>query len=307
MSPDKPVIAPPTTATVTLAKYAGASSHSALGQIARAFWRLPAGRLGGVLLSFCLFLALVLPLFLPTSPLEMFQGAELQPPSLAHPLGTDEFGRDLLTRVAYGMRMSLTVSVLAVLVGGVPGILSGLLTGYFEGPASSLVLRVWDGLLAFPPMLLAIVLASILGPGPRNAAIALGIITVPEFSRIVRSSALLEKQKEYVTASIAFGAGPGRIIFRHILPNSLSPILVQVTLAMGSAVALEAALSFLGLGIQPPDPSLGSMLNLSRKYIFLAWWYPFFPGIAIAVLLMSLNWVTEGLTTAFDPRLARGR
>lgn len=307
MSIEKSAIAQAPTLLPPSAKRTGSADRSLLWQTARLFWRIPSGRLGVGLLFLCLFMSLILPFFLPASPLQMFQGEELRPPSAAHPFGTDEFGRDLLTRVAYGMRMSLTVSVLAVLVGGLPGILSGLLTGYFEGPLSAVVLRVWDGLLAFPPMLLAIVLASILGPGPRNAAIALGIITVPEFSRIVRSSALLEKQKEYVTASIAFGASSARIIFRHIFPNSLSPILVQVTLAMGSAVALEAALSFLGLGIQPPDPSLGSMLNLSRKFLFQAWWYPLFPGTAIAVLLLSLNWVTEALTAAFDPRMERGR
>lgn len=307
MSVPKSAIRQSATLVPTLATKDKDTGQGLIRQTARMFWRIPSGRLGAVLLFFCLFMALILPFFLPAGPLQMFQGDELKPPSFAHPLGTDEFGRDLLTRVAYGMRMSLTVSVLAVLVGGLPGILSGLLTGYYEGPLSSVVLRVWDGLLAFPPMLLAIVLASILGPGPRNAAIALGIITVPEFSRIVRSSALLEKQKEYITASIAFGASSARIIFRHIFPNSLSPILVQVTLAMGSAVALEAALSFLGLGIQPPDPSLGSMLNLSRKYLFQAWWYPLFPGIAIAVLLLSLNWVTEALTAAFDPRAAHAR
>ncbi len=273
-------------------------------RVAALFWRNPTGRLGAMLLSLCLVTALVLPSLLPTGPYEMIQGSELKSPSILHPMGTDEFGRDLLSRVALGMRMSLTVAVLAVLVGGIPGILSGLFTGYYGGILSSLILRIWDGLLAFPPMLLAIVLATILGPGPKNAAIALGIISVPEFSRIVRSGVLVEHQKDYVTASISFGARTGRIIFRHILPNVLSPILVEATLAMGSAVALEAALSFLGLGIQPPDPSLGSMLNLSRKYLFQAWWYPLFPGIAIAILLMSLNWVTEALTEAFDPRSA---
>jgi peptide/nickel transport system permease protein len=303
MSPGKNVSAMPTGPPLSTDRLVDQRS-GLVWKVAALFWRNPNGRLGAALLALCLITALGLPYLLPTGPYQMIQGSELKSPSAGHPLGTDEFGRDLLSRVALGIRMSLTVAVLAVLVGGIPGILSGLFTGYYGGVTSSLILRVWDGLLAFPPMLLAIVLATILGPGPKNAAIALGIISVPEFSRIVRSGVLVEHQKDYVTASISFGASSGRILFRHILPNVLSPILVETTLAMGSAVALEAALSFLGLGIQPPDPSLGSMLNLSRKYLFQAWWYPLFPGIALAILLMSLNWVTEALTEAFDPRSA---
>lgn len=269
------------------------------------FRQNPTGRLGGVLFIGCVVVAVFAAQITPHGPLEMIRGNELVSPSTSFPLGTDEFGRDLLSRIIFGMRTSLTVSFLAVLVGGVPGIITGLYTGYSGGPASTLIMRLLDGLLAFPPMLLAIMFAAMLGAGPTNAAIALGIISIPEFSRIVRSAVLVEKEREFALASKAIGARPVGIIFRHILPNVISPILVHTTLMMGAAIALEAALSFIGLGIQPPDPSLGSMLNQSRKYMYSAWWYAIFPGIAIALVLLSLNWFSEALMEALDPRSER--
>ncbi len=271
----------------------------------QAFWRFirnPTGRIGGALFLGCICVGVFAPYIVPFIPLEMHQGYELIPPNSVFHLGTDEFGRDLLSRIIYGMRMSLIVSFWAVIVGGLPGILIGLYTGYFKGTLSTIMLRFLDGLLAFPPMLLAIMFAALLGPGPLNAAIALGIIMVPEFARIVRSAVLTENEKDYVLASISMGVSSQRIILKNILPNVISPILVQVTLAMGAAVALEAALSFIGLGIQPPFPSLGSMLNQSRKYMYQAWWYAVFPGLAITILLLSLNWFSEALMEALDPR-----
>lgn len=269
------------------------------------FLRNPTGRLGGLLLVGSLLLAVFAGFFAPYSPLEMGTGPALAPPDQAHWMGTDEFGRDLFSRVLYGMRMSFLVSMLAVVIGGIPGIISGLLTGYFDGFFSKVVLRVWDGMLAFPPLLLAIMFAAVLGPGPFNAAIAIGIISVPEFSRIVRASVLAEKEKDYVLASRSMGVSTARIVTADIFPNVISPIVVQATVAMGAAVALEAALSFIGLGIQPPDPSLGSMLSLSRKFMYQAWWYALFPGAAITLLLVSLNWFSEALVEALDPRSER--
>jgi peptide/nickel transport system permease protein len=271
----------------------------------RRFLRNPTGRLGGGTLALCLLAAVFAEPVAPFGPLHMAVGAELAAPSGQHLLGTDEFGRDLLSRIIFGMRTSFIVSTSAALVGGLPGIVSGLYTGYFAGPISVAIMRLWDGLLAFPPLLLAIMLSALLGPGPFNAALALGIISVPEFSRIVRSLVLAERQKDYVLASISMGVGTGRILFRTILPNISSVILVQLTIAMGAAIALEAALSFIGLGIQPPHPSLGSMLNLSRPYLYQAWWYAVFPGCAIVMLLLSLNWFSEALIETFDPKLGR--
>jgi len=276
--------------------------QSPYGQAVRRFVRNPTGRLGGFLFLACVGIAVFANYVAPYDPLEMVHGAELAAPSSGHLVGTDEFGRDLLSRIVFGLRMSLTVSFWAVIVGGIPGIAAGLFTGYQVGPASSIVMRILDGLLAFPPMLLAIMLAAILGPGPLNASIALGIISIPEFSRIVRGAVLSEKEKDYVLASVSMGVSPARIILTNILPNVWSPILVQATLAMGSAVGLEAALSFLGLGIQPPFPSLGSMLSQSRKYLYQAWWYAVFPGVAIALLLMSLNWFSEAAMEALNPK-----
>jgi ABC-type dipeptide/oligopeptide/nickel transport system permease subunit len=275
---------------------------SLYGQVFYRFIRNSTGRLGGLLFIACILTGLLAKQISPYNPLEMHQGFELNPPNSTFLLGTDEFGRDLFSRVIYGLRMSLVVSFWAVIVGGIPGILSGLYTGYYKGNFSSVIMRIWDGLLAFPPMLLAIMLASLLGPGPLNAAIALGIISVPEFSRIVRSAVLTENEKDYVLASVSMGVSPAHIIFKNILPNVLSPTLVQAALAMGAAVALEAALSFIGLGIQPPNPSLGSMLNQSRKYLYQTWWYAVWPGMAITTLLLSLNWFAEALMEALDPR-----
>lgn len=269
------------------------------------FLHNPTGRLGGATLVTCVLIAAFANFVAPYDPLYMASGHELVGPSFAHWLGTDEYGRDLLSRIFFGMRMSLIVSVSAVIVGGIPGAISGLYTGYFEGVLSTAIMRLWDGLLAFPPLLLAVMFAALLGPGPLNAAIALGIISVPEFSRIVRAAVLAEKQKDYVLASVSMGVPARRILFRSIFPNVISAILVQSTIAMGAAIALAAALSFIGLGIQPPYPSLGSMLNLSRPYLYQAWWYAVFPGVAIVILLMSLNWFSEALMEILDPRLGR--
>lgn len=267
------------------------------------FIKNPSGRLGGVLFFACLGIGIFANIVAPYSPYGMHIGSELVAPNREFFLGTDEFGRDLLSRIIFGMRMSLTVSFCAVIVGGIPGILSGLFIGYYKNSKiSSIVLRIWDGLLAFPPILLAIMLAALLGPGPVNAAIALGIISVPQFSRIVRSAVLTENEKDYVLASVSMGVSHRRIIFKNIFPNVISPILVQVTYAMGAAIALEAALSFIGLGIQPPNPSLGSMLKQSRKYMYQAWWYATYPGVAITLLLMSINWFSEALMEVLNPR-----
>lgn len=277
---------------------------SLLAQIVANFLRHPTGRIGVALVVTASLVAIIGPLVMPIDPFTMYRGQEVQAPSMHHPLGTDEYGRDLLSRTIHGLALSLKVAGLAVVLGGTPGVLSGLVTGYSVGWFSSALMRLWDGLLAFPTMLLAITLATILGAGPLNAAVALGIISMPQFSRIVRASVLVERQKDYVLAAHCCGARAVRIIWRHILPNVVGPVLVQITLAMGYAILLEAGLSFLGLGIQPPNPSLGGMLNLSRNYLYQAWWYTFFPGAAIVVLLLGLNWVSEALSDILDPRAA---
>ncbi|MGH7321312.1 MAG: ABC transporter permease [Candidatus Rokuibacteriota bacterium] len=266
----------------------------------------PTGRLGLAIVGAYVLVTVAAPWIVPIDPLVMARGQELAVPSRAHLLGTDEFGRDILSRTVYGVRVSLLVGTLAVLLGGVPGVLSGLVSGYIGGRFDATLMRLWDGLLAFPTILLAIALATVLGAGPLNAGIALGMVGLPQFSRIARASVLVEREQEYVLAARASGALGARIMGRHILPNVLAPVLVQVTLAMGYAVLLEAGLSFLGLGVQPPDPSLGGMLNSSRKYLYQASWYAVFPGATITGLLLGLNWVSEALAEILDPR-ATGR
>jgi peptide/nickel transport system permease protein len=207
----------------------------------------------------------------------------------------------------YGSRISLFVGVLAVVIGSVVGVSSGLAAGYRGGWLDAAIMRVWDTLLAFPAILLGIAVAAILGPGVTNAAIALAIISIPQFSRITRASVLGEKQKDYVQAARCIGVGDVKIALRHIFPNTVSPLLVQLSLAMAYAVLLEAGLSFLGLGTQPPEPSWGSMLNTSRAYLRQAPWYAVFPGIALSILLLGLNFLSDALRDALDPRLSHLR
>jgi peptide/nickel transport system permease protein len=274
------------------------------GMVLRRLVRSPSGALGlGVMVALVL-MAVFAPLLAPYDPIVRHPGAELSVPSATYPVGTDEYGRDIASRIIYGSRISLFVGIVAVVVGGVLGVSSGLVAGYCGGWPDACIMRLWDTLLAFPAILLGIAMATILGPGVTNAALALAIISIPQFSRITRASVLTEKQREYVQAARCVGASAWRIAGRHILPNSVSPLLVQLSLAMAYAVLLEAGLSFLGIGTQPPDPSWGTMLNTSRAYLREAPWYAVFPGIALSVLLLGLNFLSDALRDALDPRLA---
>lgn len=265
--------------------------------------RHPLGAVGLVITCAVMLLALLAPQLAPYDPIHQFYGQELRPPSAQHLLGTDEFGRDILSRIIYGARVSLMVGLVAVLLGGLVGVTTGLLAGYGGGWVDALIMRLYDGLLAFPAILLGIAVATVLGPGAINAAIALAIVSVPQFARIARASMLTEKGKDYVAAARALGAADSRIVFTHVLPNSISPLIVQLTLAMAYAVLLEASLSFLGLGAQPPEPSWGSMLSASHHYLRQAPWYGVFPGIVLSLLLLGLNFLSDGVRDALNPRL----
>jgi peptide/nickel transport system permease protein len=273
----------------------------------RRLWRSPSGLFGMAVIALLILTAAFAPLIAPHDPLAQNPGAELAVPSGRFPVGTDEFGRDLFSRIVYGARISLLVGVLAVVIGSLVGVSSGLAAGYFGGWLDAVIMRIWDALLAFPAILLGIAVATILGPGVTNAAVALAIVSIPQFSRITRASVLGEKERDYVQAARCLGAGNQRIALRHIFPNTVSPLLVQLSLAMGYAVLLEAGLSFLGLGTQPPDPSWGSMLNTSRAYLRQAPWYAIFPGIALSVLLLGLNFLSDALRDALDPKLTHLR
>ena len=222
-------------------------------------------------------------------------------PSLDHPFGTDELRRDLFARTLFGLRSSLVISISAVSIGATMGISAGFVAGYAGGWTERIMMRVVDSLLAFPGLLAAMAILTILGPGTRNVGIAVAFFNIPAFCRLSRAQMLSEKNKDYVFASQALGAGPIRIIFGHIARNALPPLLTQVSLAMNSAVLLSASLSFLGLGDKPPTPSLGGLLNSSKSNLRDAWWYAVCPGATLAFLLLCLNFMADAVNDAINP------
>ncbi len=274
---------------------------------ARRLVRNPLGRTGLIILALMIALGVLAPVLAPYDPVAQTVGDELQPPSPTHPPGTDELGRDLLSRIIYGARIALIVGVVAVGLGAAVGVSTGLVAGYVGGWFEAVTFRVWDTLMAFPGILLAIAVSAILGPGLFNAAIAVAIISMPSYARLARGGMLAEREKDYATAARAFGQRPSRIVFRHVLPNAIPPILTQIALGMAGAIFLEAGLSFLGLGAQPPAPSWGSMLADSRNYLRQAAWYGIAPGVAISMFLLGLNMLADGLRDALDPTRARVR
>lgn len=227
----------------------------------------------------------------------------LQLPSAAHWLGTDELGRDLLSRLILGARVSLSVGLIAVGIAAVFGIPLGLAAAYYGGFTDSLIMRILDGLLAFPTIILALAIVTVLNPSLGNVMIAIGIVSIPRFARITRGSVLAQKEREYVDAARAVGATGSYLMFRVLLPNCLSPLLVETSVSFASAILTEAALSFLGLGVLPPTPSWGAMLDTGRKYLGQTPWYSFSAGAAIFVTVLSLNLLGDGLRDALDPRL----
>jgi ABC-type dipeptide/oligopeptide/nickel transport system permease subunit len=227
------------------------------------------------------------------------------PPSLDHPFGTDELRRDLFARTLYGLRTSLLIALLAVSVGATAGIALGFLAGYAGGWMETISMRAVDAMLAFPALLGAMAIVTILGPSARSVGIAIAVFSSPAFVRLARAQMLAEKHKDYVRAAQALGVGPVRIVFRHIALNALPPLLTQVALAMAAAVLVEAALSFLGLGQRPPAPSLGGLINASKTHLRTAWWYAFCPGAVLAVLLLCLNLLADAVNEASSPYVRR--
>lgn len=271
--------------------------------------RLLAHRLGalGVALLLCFILGAVLaPWLSPASPTETNFAKLLQPPSPTHPFGTDELGRDVFSRVLYGGRVSLVVGVTSVLLALFLGGFWGVLAGYYGGWLDSLLMRLVDALLSFPFLVLAIALAAVLGPGLVNTMLAITVVTSPAVARLVRGLVLAEREKDYVIAAVALGGSHARVLRRHILPNLWGPLIVQGSLSTANAILAEATLSFLGLGVQPPTPSWGSMLNVARGYLESAPWLAVFPGAAIFLVVLSLNLIGDALRDALDPRIARG-
>lgn len=260
------------------------------------------GLLGAVILLVLGVVAIAAPWLSPFNPLEQHPGAELTRPGSPYLLGTDQLGRDLLSRILYGSRNSFLVGIVAVALGAGIGIASGLVAGFLGGWVDAVIMRCYDALLAFPAILLGVAVVTVLGPGTLSVAYAIAIASLPDFARLTRSRVLAERELEYVQAARSIGARDGRIMFRHVLPNTVAPLLVQLSLAMGFAVLAESALSFLGLGTQPPDPSWGGMLNDSRAYLRQAPWFGVWPGVALALLLLGLNYLSDALRDALDPR-----
>ena len=245
-------------------------------------------------------MAALAPWIAPADPLAQNRVDRFLPPSLAHLFGTDEFGRDILSRVIHGARISLLTGTVAVLIGGAVGVPLGLLGGFAGGLTDAAIMRVLDFLLAVPAILLAMVIIAILGPGSFNAMLAVGVVSVPAFARLTRASTLSLKERDFVMATRALGVGPAYLMFRTILLNAMTPIVVQVAVTAALAMLLEAALSFLGLGTQPPAPSWGSMLNTGRSFLYHAPWYGLFPGAVITVSVLSLNALADALQAVVD-------
>ncbi|HOQ98874.1 MAG TPA: ABC transporter permease [Anaerolineae bacterium] len=258
--------------------------------------------LGAALVGAVLALALVGLVYTPHDPNLMHAGERGLGPSLAYPMGTDQFGRDILSRVMRGAGLALLVGAVAAGIGLVAGAPLGALAGFARGWVDEAIMRLMDGLFAFPATLLAIAIVGALGPGLVNTMLAIGVAYVPIFARLARAAVIAQVDAEYVEAARAAGARPGRILWRHILPNGLSPLIVQATVAFGGAILAEAALSYLGLGVQPPDPSWGQMLNDARNYPTVAPWLAVFPGLIIAVTVLGFNLLGDGLRDYWDPR-----
>jgi peptide/nickel transport system permease protein len=266
------------------------------------FRRSRPGRFGALLVLLMAALAVLAPLIAPHPPLETSPREQFRPPSTQHLFGTDELGRDILSRVLYGIRVTLVAGGGAVLMAIIVGVSLGMLAGYLRGPLEAVLMRLLDLVLAFPAVLLAIGAIAVLGRSTQSAIIAIALITVPTFARLARASVLAETGKEYVQAARALGAGHGHLLGRTLLPNVLPPILALTSVAMAHATLLETSLSFLGLGTQPPEPSLGTMVNAGRIYLRNAPWYGVLPGLFIMALILGLNLAGDALRDAFDPR-----
>ena len=265
----------------------------------------PLAFVGGCVVGIFLIVASLAPFLALYDPLEQDLYSRLMPPSFNHPFGTDDFGRDIFSRVIYGARISLRIGLISVSISLVVGTLIGLWAGYGGRWSEAILMRIVDLLLSFPSILLAIAIVAVVGPGIDNAILAVSFVLIPQFARLVRSAVLSVRELAYVEAARALGQGKSQILFRTILPNCYTPIIVQSTLSMGTAILDAAGLSFLGLGAQPPSPEWGAMLSGGRGLLLEAPWVMTFPGIAIFFLVLSINLFGDGLRDALDPKLGK--
>ena len=277
--------------------------QSAFVKMARKFMSHPLGMAGAIYLLIVVIAAIFAPLIAPSDPDKMFYEAILSPPTFAFPFGTDEIGRDILSRLIYGGRVSLQVVAGAIAMALIVGAAIGLISGYFGGVVDNILMRVMDGLLTFPLLILALAIVSILGPSITNAMIAIAVVNIPEFARIVRGQALLVREQDYVLATRALGGNAFRIILFHIWPNVAGNIIIYASLRASSALIVESSLAFLGLGTPPPTATWGQMLATSLQFPG-SWWMSVFPGLAIFLGALSFNFIGDGLRDALDARTA---
>jgi peptide/nickel transport system permease protein len=280
----------------------------------RSFWvdalfrlsRNPGSIIGLVILLILILSAISAPLITHYDPITLAPKDRLKPPSSLHLMGTDTFGRDVFTRVVYGGQISLRVGIISVFIALLIGVPMGLIAGYYGGRLDSLIMRLVDVMLAFPGILLALVIIAILGPSLLNVMVAVGISSVPTYARVTRGSVLKTKEEMFIEAAILTGCSTRRILLFHILPNILGPLVVVATLGIGGAIISGAALSFLGLGAPPPTPEWGLLLSDGRNYLAQAWWITTFSGLAIMLTVLSINLVGDGLRDALDPKMKIG-
>jgi peptide/nickel transport system permease protein len=258
---------------------------------------------GGIVFLLIVAIALAAQALAPSNPVRLNVSESLQPPGARHWLGTDQFGRDILSRIIYGSRVSVAMGLVAVTISVMGGSILGLLSGYARGTVDILVMRLVDLMLAFPGILLALVIIAVLGPTLGSAMIAVGVSGMPIFIRVVRASTLSVRELQYIEAARVAGCGDARILLRHVLPNVAAPVIVLVTLGIPGAIIAGAALSFLGLGVRPPTPDWGEMLSNGRSFMTTAWWLSTFPGLAIMLMVLAINLFGDGLRDALDPRL----
>ncbi len=282
---------------------------------AREFWanfsRNRGAVVAGIIVLVLIFIAIFAPLISPHSPIEQYRDNVKIPPAWLDGgnwkfiLGTDEAGRDILSRLMYGARLSFWIGFVSVVLALIPGVVLGLIAAFFEKWADTPIMRIMDVLLALPSLLLAVAVVAIIGPGLLNTMLAIAIVALPGYVRLTRASALGELQKEYVTASRVAGASTMRLMFSQVLPNCTAPLIVQATLGFSSAILDAAALGFLGLGVQPPAAEWGAMLASARDYIDSAWWIVTMPGLSILISVLAINLLGDGLRDALDPKLKR--
>jgi peptide/nickel transport system permease protein len=282
-----------------------AARQSTLRPLLRKLWRRPLVIAAMVMLVAFIILALAAPLFAPHDPTALIPGAVMRPPSLHYLFGTDELGRDVLSRVIHGARISLQIGIFTISIALILGTLVGITAGFYGGLVDGALMAVMEVLLAFPQILLAMAIVAMLGPNLTNAMIAVGLSAVPVYARIARGTTLSVRSMDFVEAARAVGAGDGRILLRHVLPNMISPVVVLATAGVGIAILIAAGLSYLGLGAQPPTPEWGAMLSESRAYLRNAWWMATFPGLAITLVVVSLNLCGDWLRDLLDPRLRK--